>query len=198
MQQGFFTIQTTCPRCGGLGTMIDKPCTKCQGTGRMEQDREVLVKIPAGVDDGTRLRLRGEGEAGTMGGPSGDLYVYISVKPHKTIKRDGVNLFVEKHIHVAQAILGCEIEVPTLDGPEVVTINPGIQSGETVTVKGKGVPVLGSKTDKGDLIIIVTVDIPKKVNSEERKLLEAFAKSQGVDFKPEKSFFDKLKDKFSE
>ena len=199
MQQGFFAIQTTCPKCGGVGTMIDKPCPKCRGVGRSEQEREVLVKIPAGVDDGTRLRLRGEGEAGSKGGNKGDLYVFITVKPHKTIKRDGINLYVETHIHVAQAILGCEIEVPTLDGPEIVTINPGIQSGETVTVKGKGVPRLGSaKSEKGDLIVIVIVDIPKKISGEERKYLEMFAKSQGVEFKPEKSFFDKLKDKFTE
>ena len=197
MQQGFFAIQTTCPKCHGAGTVIDKPCGSCQGTGRVEEEREVAVKIPAGVDDGTRLRLRGEGEAGTQGGPAGDLYVYISVKPHKTIKRDGINLYIEKHIHVAQALLGCEVEIETLDGPERVTISAGIQSGETVTLKGKGVPRLGSKGEKGDLIIIVTVDIPKSLSKQERELIEAFAKSQDVSFTPEKGFFDKLKDRLS-
>ncbi len=198
MQQGFFAIQTTCPKCHGAGTMIEKPCPKCSGSGRVEEEREVAVKIPAGVDDGTRLRLRGEGEAGTQGAPAGDLYVYISVKPHKVIKREGINLYIEKHIHVAQAILGCEIEVETLNGTEKVTVNPGIQSGETVVLRGKGVPKLGSKNEKGDFIVEIIVDIPKNVHKYERDLIEQFAKSQGVSFAPEKGFFDKLKDKFSD
>ena len=197
MQQGFFAIQTTCPQCHGEGVKIDKPCTHCDGKGRVAQKRTVAVKIPAGVNDGSRLRLRGEGGAGTQGAPAGDLYVFLSVKPHKTIQREGLDLYIEEHIHVAQAILGCELEVETLDGPQKIEVPAGTQSGDMVKIKGAGVPKLGSD-QKGDFVVVLQIDIPKNLSKSEREHIEAFAKSQGVEFVPEKSFFQKIKDKLSE
>lgn len=197
MRQGMFAIQTTCPTCHGAGSVIDKPCTLCSGSGRIEKKRTVAVKIPAGVDDGARLRLRGEGEAGTQGGPAGDLYVYLTVKRHKNIQRDGINLYIEEHIHVAQAILGCELEIETLEGTKTVVVEPGTQPGDQIRIKGAGVPRLGSE-EKGDFIVIVRIDIPKRLNDSEREHVEAFAKSQGVEFTPEKSFFQKVRDKFKD
>ncbi len=198
MRQGMFAIQTTCPQCHGAGQNIDKPCTRCEGTGRVNKKRTVAVKIPAGVDDGSRLRIRGEGEAGTQGAPAGDLYVYLSVKPHKTIQRDGVDLYCEKKIHVAQAILGCELEIETLEGNKTITVEPGTQPDTQIRIKGAGVPRLGTSDEKGDFIVIIKIEIPTKLSSGERKHIEEFAQSQGVEFVPEKSFFQKMKDKFSE
>ena len=194
MQQGFFAIQTTCPQCHGAGEKIETPCSECQGSGRVEKKRTVSVKIPAGVDDGARLRLRGEGEAGTQGAPAGDLYVCLSVAPHKTIQRDGLDLYIEKHLHVAQVMLGCEIEVETLDGPQNVTIEAGTQSGAQVRIKGAGVPKLGS-SQKGDFIVIIRVDIPTRLSRDEREHIEAFAKSQGVEFTPTKRIMQEIKEK---
>ena len=161
----------------------------------MEKKRTVAVKIPAGVDDGSRLRLRGEGESGTQGAPSGDLYVCLAVKPHPSIKRDGLDLYTERHIHVAQAILGCEIEVETLDGKQKVTVEAGTQPGAQVRIKGAGVPKLGSNA-KGDFIVVLLVDIPTKISDAERECIESFAKSQEVEFAPQKSIFQKIKEKF--
>ena len=197
MRQGMFMMQTTCPKCHGAGSTIEKPCENCDGAGRVDKKRTVTVKIPGGVDDGSRLRLRGEGKAGTQGAPAGDLYVFISVKPHKTIQREGLDLYTEKHIHVAQAILGCELEVETLDGPQKITVEPGTQPGDRITIKGAGVPQLNSK-NKGDFIVILRIDIPKRINSEERELIEKFAKSQNIEFTPQKSLFQKISDKISE
>lgn len=196
MRQGMFAVQTTCPQCRGAGTKIEKPCSKCEGKGRVAKKRTVAVKIPAGVDDGSRLRLRGEGESGTQGAPAGDLYVCLSVKPHDSIARDGLDLYAEKHIHAAQAILGCEIEVETLGGPQKITVEPGAQPGDEVRIKGAGVPKLGSQNVKGDFIVILRVDIPKKISDSERECIENFAKSQGVEFTPQKSIFQKIKEKF--
>ena len=195
MRQGMFAVQTTCPQCHGAGTKIEKPCTKCKGEGRVEKKRTVAVKIPAGVDDGSRLRLRGEGESGTQGAPSGDLYVCLAVKPHPSIKRDGLDLYTERHIHVAQAILGCEIEVETLDGTQKVSVEAGTQPGSQVRIKGAGVPKLGSNA-KGDFIVVLLVDIPTKISDAERECIESFAKSQEVEFAPQKSIFQKIKEKF--
>ncbi len=198
MRQGMFALQTSCPKCHGSGKIIEKPCSCCDGVGRVSNKRTVAVKIPAGVDDGSRLRLRGEGEAGTQGAPAGDLYVYLSVKPHKTIQRDGLDLYCEKHIHVAQAILGCELEIETLDGTKKITIEPGTQPDDQVKIKGAGVPQLGSSNEKGDFIVIIKIDIPTRLNASERKNIEDFAESQGISFVPEKSLFQKIKDKLSD
>lgn len=197
MRQGMFGIQTTCPKCHGAGSTIDKPCSKCGGEGRVEKQRTVTVTIPAGVDDGSRLRVRGEGEAGTQGGPAGDLYVFISVKPHPTIQRDGLDLYCEKHIHVAQALLGCELEIETFDGTQKITVEPGTQPDDRVVIKGQGVPQIKS-SDRGDFIVVLRVDIPKKLDSDERRLIEEFAQSQKVDFTHNKGFFQKISEKISE
>lgn len=197
MQQGFFAIQTTCPKCHGAGETIEKPCQTCNGSGRVEKKRTVSVKIPAGVDDGARLRLRGEGEAGTQGAPAGDLYVCLSVKPNKTIQRSGIDLYTEKHIHVAQAILGCELEIETLDGSQKITVDPGTQPGTQIRIKNAGVPKLGT-TQKGDFIVIIRIDIPTKLSKDERENIENFAKSQNVEFTPTKSFVQKIKEKIEE
>lgn len=197
MRQGMFMMQTTCPKCHGAGSTIDKPCDNCEGIGRVNKKSTVKVSIPAGVNDGSRLRVRGEGDAGTQGAPAGDLYVFLAVKPHKTIQRNGLNLYTEKHIHVAQAILGCEIEVETLDGPQKITVPAGTQPGDEVTLKGAGVPQINSK-NKGDFIVILRVDIPKRLDGDERELIEKFAKSQDVEFTPQKGFFQKISEKLSE
>lgn len=197
MQQGFFAIQTTCPQCHGEGVKIDKPCPHCEGEGRIVEKLTEPVKIPAGVNDGSRLRVRGKGSAGVKGGPAGDLYVYLTVKPHKTIQRDGLNLYVEKHIHVAQAILGCELEIETLDGLQKIVVPAGTQPEDEIKLKGLGVPRVNSD-QRGDFIVILKIDIPTRLNDSEREHIEAFAKSQGVEFVPEKSFFQKLKDKLSD
>jgi molecular chaperone DnaJ len=198
MRQMMFMVQTTCPDCRGQGEKIEKPCECCHGSGLENKKRTVSVKIPAGVDNGSRLRLRGEGEAGTQGGPAGDLYVFISVKDHKEIERDGINLYTERHIHVAQALLGCELDIETLDGTQRITVEPGTQPGDEVTIKGYGVPKLGDGKGKGDFIVVLRVDIPKNLSKSERELIEDFAKSQDVEFVPQKSFFDKIKEKFSD
>lgn len=198
MQQMMFMVQTTCPDCKGQGEKIEKPCECCRGTGLETKKRTVSVKIPAGVDNGSRLRLRGEGEAGTQGGPSGDLYVFIEVKGHKNIERDGMNLYTERHIHVAQALLGCELDIETLDGTKRITVEPGTQPGDEITIKEFGVPKLGDPKKKGDFIVVLRVDIPKNLSKSERELIEDFAKSQDVDFVPQKSLFDKIKEKFSD
>ncbi len=197
MRQGMFGIQTTCPKCHGEGSMVEKPCPNCGGEGRVEKQRTITVTIPGGVDDGTRLRVRGEGEAGAQGAPAGDLWVYISVKPHPTIQREGVNLYCEKHIHVAQAILGCEVEVETLDGMKKITVEPGTQPDDRVVIKGLGVPKLRSDS-RGDFIVVLRVDIPKKLDNDERKLIEQFAESQKVEFTESKGFFQKISEKISE
>ncbi len=197
MRQGMFAIQTTCPQCRGAGQKIEKPCSCCNGSGRVEKKRTVAVRIPVGVDDGSRLRLRGEGEEGTQGAPAGDLYVYLSVKPHKYIQRDGYDLYMEKHIHVVQAMLGCELEVETLDGTKKIVVEPGTQPDTQIKIKDAGVKHLGSES-KGDFIVILKIDIPTKLNAGDRKLIEDFAQSQGVEFSSEKSFFQKIKDKLSD
>lgn len=195
MRQGMFAIQTTCPQCRGAGTKVEKPCPKCSGTGRVEKKRTVSVKIPAGVDDGSRLRLRGEGEAGTQGAPAGDLYVCLSVKADKDIQRDGLDLFVEKHIHVAQAILGCELEIQTLDGVQKLTVEPGTQPGTQLRIKGAGVPKLGASGTKGDFVVVIRVDIPTKLSDDERRCIKEFAEMQHVSTEEPKSFFQKIKEK---
>ena len=197
MRQGMFVMQTTCPKCHGAGSTIDHPCKTCDGSGREIKKRDVTVKVIPGVDDGSRLRLAGQGCAGTQGAPDGDLIVYVTVKPHKTIKRDGINLYVEQKIHMAQAILGCELEIETLDGKQTIQIPAGTQTGDQITIKGFGVPKIRS-SEKGNFIVIITVETPKKLNNEERELIEKFAKSQGVSVSQQKGFFQKLSDKITE
>lgn len=196
-QQGFFAIERTCPQCQGRGDMIDNPCPACAGSGRVTRERALSVNIPAGVEDGTRIRLAGEGEAGTRGGPSGDLYIFVSTKPHPFFQRDGADLFCRVPISMVQAAIGGEIPVRTVDGGEVkVKIAEGTQSGKQVKVRGKGMPVLRSR-DVGDLYIQATVETPQNLTRRQRELLAEFEAESSTKTQPEASgFFTKMKDFF--
>ena len=173
MQQGFFSIQQTCPACKGAGTTITDPCGDCHGRGRVRKTRTLSVKVPAGVDDGDRIRLSGEGEAGRNGGPSGDLYVEIRVKPHKIFEREGANLSCEIPVSFGTATLGGEVELPTLDGNVSLKIPPGTQSGKIFRLRGKGVTTVRDSR-RGDLFAQVAVETPVHLTAEQRALLEKF------------------------
>jgi molecular chaperone DnaJ len=196
-QQGFFAIERTCPQCQGRGDMIDNPCPNCSGTGRVTRERALSVNIPAGVEDGTRIRLAGEGEAGTRGGPSGDLYIFVSTKPHPFFQRDGADLFCRVPISMVLAALGGEIAVRTIDGGEAkVRITEGTQSGKQFKVRGKGMPVLRSR-EVGDLHIQATVETPQNLTRRQRELLNEFEQESSTKTQPEASgFFAKMKDFF--
>lgn len=176
MQQGFFSLQQTCPRCHGNGKMIADPCGKCKGQGRVEKNKTLSVKVPAGVDNGDRIRLSGEGEAGENGGPSGDLYVQMAVREHKIFQREGGDLFCEVPIGVAAAALGGELDVPTLDGRVKLKIPAETQTGKMFRLRGKGVkPVRGGST--GDLMCRVVLETPVNLTKKQKELLEEFDKS---------------------
>jgi len=176
--QGMFLIGTTCPDCGGQGRMHQTPCSDCSGSGVTRARRTVNVKIPAGFDDGMSLRYTSEGEAGARGGPSGDLYVHVRVRPHEFIKREGDDLYCEVGVDMVQAVLGGEIEVKTVDGPEEVMIPTGTQPNDIITLKRKGSPRLRGG-GRGNMHLICKVEIPTKINSKQRKLLEEFASIKG-------------------
>jgi molecular chaperone DnaJ len=199
MQQGFFTVQQSCPRCQGRGQVISDPCVKCRGQGRVRKQKTLSVKVPAGVDTGDRIRLTGEGEAGRNGGPSGDLYVEIRVREHAIFERDGSHLSCEVPVTFATATLGGSIEVPTLDGNATIKVPPETQSGQVFRLKNKGIrPVRGSV--QGDLYCHVVVETPVKLTARQKELLREFEAINDQD--PEahspraKSFFDKVKDFF--
>lgn len=203
MQQGFFSVQQTCPRCRGAGKIITNPCVACHGEGRVEEEKTLSVKVPAGVDTGDRIRLGGEGEAGINGGPAGDLYVQIRVKPHDIFTREGVDLHCEVPISIGVAALGGELEVPTLDGRVKLKIPAETQSGKLFRLRGKGVTsVRGGMT--GDLICRTTVETPVNLTRRQKELLEEFEstlKAGGEKHSPRasgwldgvKRFFDGLK-----
>ncbi|MEZ5424931.1 MAG: molecular chaperone DnaJ [Pyrinomonadaceae bacterium] len=193
-QQGFFSVMRTCPNCGGNGRIIKHPCKECRGAGRVEKERSLEVKIPAGVETGSRLRINGEGEAGTNGGPSGDLYVVIHVAEHELFERQGANLYSSAPISFAQAALGAEIKVPTLDGEEDLKIPAGTQTGTVFRIKSQGMPILGGR-GKGDLFVAVTLVTPRTLTKEQRKLLEQLAEIEDTEFQDE-SFMDKVRNIF--
>ncbi|NND96585.1 MAG: molecular chaperone DnaJ, partial [Pirellulaceae bacterium] len=171
---GILRVQTACPNCSGTGQQISQPCDDCRGSGLQNEKAELTVEIPAGVDDGMRVRVPGEGEASPDGGPTGDCYCFISVRAHELFKRDGSHLILQLPISYSQAALGAEIEVPTLDGPEKLEVNAGTQSGDVFTLKGKGVvDPRGGRT--GDLLIQVFIEVPKKVSAEQERLLRELA-----------------------
>jgi molecular chaperone DnaJ len=192
--QGFFAIERTCPTCQGRGEVIEEGCPKCGGAGRVTRERQLSVNIPAGVEDGTRIRLSNEGEAGARGGPPGDLYIFISLKPHPFYQRDGADLFCRVPISMVQAALGGEFKVPTLDGGEaLVKIPEGTQSGKQFRLRGKGMPVLRSR-DVGDLYIQAQVETPQNLTKRQRELLAEFDKESSAQTQPEsESFFKKMK-----
>lgn len=195
--QGFFTIERTCHACQGRGEVIDDPCGDCKGLGRVSQERTLSVNIPAGVEDGTRIRLAGEGEAGLRSGPAGDLYIFLSIEPDAFFQRDGSDVFCQAPISMVKAALGGHIDVPTLE--EAVTrvkIPAGTESGKQFRLKGKGMPVLRTKMT-GDMYIQVDVETPKNLTKKQRELLEEFEKESKNDTSPESSgFFAKVKDFF--
>lgn len=194
IQQGFFSIAKTCDRCGGAGRIITDPCKACKGLGRLRTHKSISVKIPGGVDTGSRLRMSGEGELGVHGGPRGDLYIYISMEEHPFFKRDGNNLYCEMPVSFPQAALGAEIEVPTIDGTHKLKIPSGTPSGRTFHIKGKGVQKLGGSS-RGDQIVSIYVDVPKNLTQRQRELLEEFARLTGDEVN--KSFREKIKDLFT-
>ncbi|WP_434352950.1 molecular chaperone DnaJ [Psychrobacter sp. HD31] len=200
MQQGFFAVQQTCPTCGGSGKQIKNPCKSCHGSGVKDKSKTLEVSIPAGVDDGDRVRLAGEGEAGGAGVQNGDLFVEVRVKPHSVFTRQGADLYMDVPVSIADATLGKEVEIPTLDGKVKIKVAEGTQSGKLLRVRGKGVtPVRTSM--KGDLICRVIVETPVNLNKEQKELLKQFQDSLDGDNShkqspQKKSFFDKLSDLF--
>ncbi len=195
--QGFFSIERTCPNCHGRGEVIDDPCPNCGGAGRVTRERTLSVNVPPGVEDGTRIRLAGEGEAGLRGGPAGDLYIFVSIKPHPFFQRDGADLFCQVPISLVTAALGGEFTVPTLDGLDArVKVPEGTQSGRQFRLRGKGMTVLRSR-DIGDLYIQVAVETPQNLTRRQRELLLEFERESSGDTHPESSgFFARVRDFF--
>ncbi len=193
--QGFFTLERTCPSCQGRGQVIDDPCKSCGGTGRVTRDRTLSVNIPPGVEDGTRIRLAGEGEAGLRGGPPGDLYIFLSITPHEFFQRDGADLHCLVPISMFAAALGGDFEVPSIDGGKArVKIPAGTQTGRRFRLTGKGMPVLRTK-QTGDMYVQVSVETPQNLSKKQRELLVEFEKLSSDETQPESSgFFGRVKE----
>jgi molecular chaperone DnaJ len=193
-QQGFFMVERTCPTCQGAGEIIEDPCPACDGDGRIERRKTLTVNIPAGVDEGTRIRLSGEGEAGARGAAPGDLYIFLHLARHRLFEREGTTLFTRAPISFTTASLGGDIAIPGLDGSRhEIRIPPGIQSGKQLRQRGAGMPVLNGR-GHGDLVIQIDVETPTKLTAEQRDLLEAFRKTETGDECPQsRGFFDRLK-----
>jgi molecular chaperone DnaJ len=185
---------STCPTCGGRGETISTPCKNCSGRGLERKQVAKTIPIPAGVDSGTQIRLAGEGEPGVNGGPKGNMYVIVHVKPHRFFRRKNDDVLLDLAVNIAQASLGAEIEVPTLDGEESVSIPAGTQPGKVIKMRGKGIPHL-NRNGRGDQLIVVSVDIPRSLNPEQRELLGQLAETLGTEVKvQERSFLDSLRD----
>ncbi len=193
-QQGFFSVARVCSTCRGGGKIIKTPCKNCHGEGRIEKTRDLEIKIPAGVETGSRLRVVGEGEGGIGGGTSGDLYVVVHVAEHENFERQGANLYASVPVSFAQAALGAEIEVQTLEGQEKLKVSPGTQTGTVFRMKNHGMPILGGR-GKGDLFVAVSLVTPKTLTREQRKLLEQLAEIEDTDFQ-DKSLMDKVRNIF--
>jgi len=194
--RGFFHISQTCPRCRGAGEIIEKPCHQCHGEGRVEKLGRVKLKIPVGIREGSRLRSSHNGEAGIRGGPPGDLYVVIHIKEHKIFQRDGDNLYCEVPIPFSLAALGGEVDVPTLEGKAHLKVPPGTQSGQMFKLRGKGIANM-NRRDRGDLLTRLIVEVPSRLNAEQRHKLEEFAALCGEENTPlRKSFFERAKEFF--
>jgi len=193
--QGFFTLERTCPNCQGRGQVIESPCGSCSGSGRVTRERTLSVNIPPGVEDGTRIRLAGEGEAGVRAGPPGDLYIFLSIGAHPFFQREAADLHCRVPVSLVAAALGGEIEVPTIDGGKTrVKIPEGMQTGRRFRLAGKGMPVLRSR-QTGDMYVQVTVETPQKLSKKQRELLAEFDRLSSTETHPEASgFFDKVKE----
>ena len=192
--QGFFTVQQTCPQCGGAGEEITHPCSSCNGQGKKQASKRISVTIPKGVDDGTRIRLTGKGEAGSKGGNNGDLYLFVNVHSHELFKRSEENLFFECPISIADAALGSSIEIPTIDGGKAkIKIPAGTQSGKQFRLRGKGMPYMRA-SDYGDLYVQVNTEVPISLNKKQKELLEKFREIENEKSNPSiKKFFQKAK-----
>ncbi|NIM93511.1 MAG: molecular chaperone DnaJ [Anaerolineales bacterium] len=187
---------TTCPTCGGRGETVTTPCHHCNGRGQERNTIQQVVSIPAGVDNGTQIRLVGEGEPGVYGGPKGDLYIVIRVKAHRYFRRRESDILLDLAINVAQATLGAEVQIPTVDGEETIKIPAGSQPGKVIRLKGKGIPHL-RRNGRGDQIVILSVDIPRSLNAKQRELFEELSETMGTEAQPqEMSLVDRLKDLF--
>ncbi len=197
--QGFFSIERTCPACHGRGQVIENPCSDCHGQGRVQKERTLAVTIPPGVEEGTRIRLAGEGEAGMRGGPAGDLYIFLSIEPHKLFERDGTELFCDVPISLTTAALGGEMEVPTVGGGKVkVKVPEGTQTGKQFRVRGKGMPGLHARRH-GDLYIQIHVETPVGLTKAQKDLLKQFDEASSEKTNPESAgFFDKVKEFFND
>src|ERR1700722_17760473 len=193
--QGFFTLERTCPGCQDRGQMIEDPCPSCSGTGRVTRERTLSVNIPPGVEDGTRIRLAGEGEAGLRGGPAGDLYIFLSLVAHEFFQREGADLYCRVPISMVTAAIGGEFQVPTVDGDKAkVAVPEGTQTGRQVRLRGKGMPVLRSR-DHGDMYVQVVVETPQKLTKKQRELLAEFDRLSSTETQPESSgFLGKVKE----
>jgi len=192
--QGFFTVQQTCPQCSGSGEEISNPCNNCNGSGKNQTSKKISVTIPKGVDDGTRIRLAGKGEAGVKGGGNGDLYLFINVRSHDLFKKSEENLFFEYPISIADAALGTSLEIPTIDGAKAkIKIPAGTQTGKQFRLKGKGMPYIRG-SGNGDLYVQINTEVPISLNSEQKELLEKFRKIENDKSNPSiKQFFQKAK-----
>jgi molecular chaperone DnaJ len=198
-QQGFFLIERTCPTCGGRGRVIRNPCRVCQGQGTVQRERTIQVSIPAGVEDGTRIRIAGEGEAGAAGAPAGDLYVHVGIRTHELFHRDGAHILCRVPVRMPLAALGGEVEVPAIDGTRAkVKIPPGTQTGDQFRLRGKGFSVLRS-AQRGDMVIQVAVETPQHLTRRQRELLEEFdaeSKSHAKGSPETEGFFAKVREFF--
>jgi len=192
--QGFFTIQQTCPECAGSGEQISSPCKECRGIGKKQTRKKIVANIPKGVDDGTRIRLAGKGEAGTKGGGNGDLYLFVNVYSHDLFKSSNENLFFEYPVSIADAALGTSLEIPTIDGAKAkIKIPAGTQSGKQFRLKGKGMPYMRG-SGNGDLYVQVNTEVPVSLNREQKELLEKFREIENEKSNPSiKKFFQKAK-----
>jgi molecular chaperone DnaJ len=193
--QGFFTLERTCPNCQGRGQVIESPCSSCAGSGRVMRERTLSVNIPPGVEDGTRIRLAGEGEAGVRGGPAGDLYIFLSIGAHPFFQRDGADLHCRVPVSLVTAALGGDFEVPTIDGGKTrVKVPEGMQTGRRFRLQGKGMPVLRAR-QSGDMYVQVVVETPQKLTKKQRELLAEFDRLSSTETQPESSgFFGKVKE----
>ena len=195
-QQGLFRISRPCDACRGEGSVVSDPCPECRGAGRTEGHKTIKVQIPPGVEDGMRLRVAGEGEAGISGGPPGDLYVVMHLRDHPLFERNGSDIHCEVPVQFTQAALGAEVQVPTLEGPVTMRVPEGTQSGKVMRLRGKGLPAVGT-TARGDQLVHVFVEVPTKLSPRQRELLEEFAEEAGTEVSPmTKGFLDKLRDLF--
>ena len=183
-----------CPRCHGEGRIVETPCETCRGDGRVERRKKIRVNVPAGIDEGHQIRLSGEGEVGPHGGPAGSLYVAVHIQPHKTLKREGTELFLEREISIAQAALGTRVTIPTIEGDEQVEIKAGTQPGAEIRLRGKGVPHLRRANARGDLHVFVKVAVPTRLNKKQRELLEALAAASGEAVTSGSGILDRVKD----